>query len=51
MVWALVQGGLPLLWLFLAMELCGGVAQWLPVAPARGAQRANKAGLKLVHAS
>jgi hypothetical protein len=51
MVWALVQGGLPLLWLFLAMELCWGVAQWLPVAPARGAQRANKAGLKLVHAS
>ena len=51
MLWALAQGGLPLVWLFLVPELLWGVAQWWPVAPARTAQRSNGPGLKLVHAS
>lgn len=50
MVWALVQGGLPLVWLFLAPELLWGVAQWWPVAPARRPRRSNRPGLKLVRA-
>ncbi|MCC2972901.1 hypothetical protein [Massilia sp. IC2-476] len=48
MVWALVQGGLPVVWLFLVAELLWGVAQWWPVAPARAARRSNRPGLKLV---
>ena len=51
MLWALVQGGLPLVWLFLVPELLWGVAQWWPVAPMRTAQRSNGPGLKLVRAS
>lgn len=51
MLWALVQGGLPLVWLFLVPELLWGVAQWWPVAPMRTARRGNGPGLKLVHAS
>ncbi len=50
MVWALVLGRLPVVWLFLAPELLWGVAQWWPVAPARRPQRSNKPGLKLVRA-
>ena len=48
MLWALTQGGLPLVWLFLVPELLWGVAQWWPVAPSRQARRGNRAGLKLV---
>jgi hypothetical protein len=51
MVWALVEGGLPLVWLFLVPELLWGVAQWWPVSPSRTPRRTNKAGLKLVHMS
>ena len=51
MLWALAQGGLPLVWLFLVPELLWGVAQWWPVAPTRTAQRSNGPGLKLVRAS
>lgn len=51
MLWALAQGGLPLVWLFLVPELLWGVAQWWPVAPSRSARRGNRPGLKLVHAS
>ena len=50
MIWALVQGGLPLVWLFLIPELLWGVAQYWPVSagpPPRHARR----GLSLVHAS
>lgn len=48
MLWALAQGGLPLVWLFLVPELLWGIAQWWPVAPARAARRGNRAGLRLV---
>lgn len=51
MLWALVQGGMPLVWLFLVPELLWGVAQWWPVAPSRTAGRSNRPGLKLVRAS
>lgn len=51
MLWALLQGELPLVWLFLVPELLWGVAQWWPVAPSRTAQRSNRPGLKLVCAS
>lgn len=51
MLWALAQGGLPLLWLFVGMEVLWGLAQWWPVAPSRTAQRSNKPGLKLVRVS
>lgn len=51
MVWALAQGGLPLVWLFLVPELLWGVAQLWPVGPAKAARRSNGSGLKLVRAS
>jgi len=51
MMWALTQGGLPVVWLFLVSELLWGVAQWWPVAPSRSSERSNKAGLKLVRMS
>jgi len=51
MTWALAQGGLPLVWLFLVPELLWGVAQWWPVAPSRTPQRMNRAGLRLVRLS
>lgn len=51
MLWALAQGGLPLVWLFLVPELLWGVAQCWPVAPSRAAGRGNRPGLKLVRAS
>ncbi|MEX5745572.1 hypothetical protein [Massilia sp. X63] len=51
MLWALLEGGMPVVWLFLVPELLWGAAQWWPVAPSRKAQRANKAGLKLVRMS
>lgn len=51
MSWALMQGELPLVWLFVVPELIWGVAQWWPVGPAHTPQRANRAGLKLVRAT
>ncbi|WP_020654362.1 hypothetical protein [Massilia niastensis] len=39
LAWALAGGALPVLWLFLAPELCWGVAQWWPVTRAAGTQR------------
>ena len=51
MVWALLQGGLPLVWLFLIPELLWGVAQWVPVTPAPIPERRSKASLTLVRAS
>lgn len=51
MAWALLQGGLPLVWLFLVPELLWGVAQWLPVTPAQVPERRQRASLTLVRAS
>ena len=51
MLWALQQGGMPVVWLFLVPELLWGVAQCWPVAPSRSSRRPNSAGLKLVHIS
>jgi len=50
MAWALLQGGPPLLWLFLVPELVWGVAQWLPVTPAMRPERRSRATLTLVRA-
>jgi hypothetical protein len=51
MGWALLEGGLPLVWLFFVPELMWGVAQWLPVTPAMRPERRSRASLSLVRAS
>ena len=51
MIWALVQGGLPLVWLFLIPELLWGVAQYWPVASVPASRCRRKGGLTLVQAS
>ncbi|MFC0252275.1 hypothetical protein [Massilia consociata] len=51
MTWALLQGGLPLVWLFLIPELFWGVAQWLPVEGAPRPQPVQKPALTLVRVS
>ena len=50
MIWAMAQGGLPLVWLFLVPELLWGVAQWWPVAPVPASACRRKANLTLVRA-
>ena len=50
MAWALLQGGLPLVWLFLVPELLWGVAQWWPVASVPASKCRRKSHLTLVQA-
>jgi len=47
MGWALLEGSLPLVWLFFVPELMCGVAHWLPVTPAVRPERRSRASLTL----
>ncbi len=51
MSWALAQGGLPLVWLFLVPELLWGVAQCWPVQRSQAVERRQASRLRLVRLS